>query len=121
MMMGALGLAVALAVTPASEPRRFLLAIGQKAGDAQDPTLVYAEADARSSNPAEETSARLCVQFEQLLGPEPFRLLSIRELCQALGASEQTLRASCRRVLGMGPGRYQRLRRRRAPVVSWTM
>ena len=70
-----------------------------------------ASADARRSNPAEETSARVCVQFEQLLSTEPFRLLSIRELCQALGASEQTLRASCRKVLGMGPGRYQRLRR----------
>ena len=39
-----------------------------------------ASADARSSNPAKETSARVCVQFEQLLSTEPFRLLSTREL-----------------------------------------
>jgi AraC-like DNA-binding protein len=70
-----------------------------------------ASADAVGGNPAEETSARVCVQFEQLLGREPFRLLPIRELCHELGVSEQTLRASCRKVLGMGPGRYQRLRR----------
>ena len=70
-----------------------------------------ASADARGGNPAEEISARLCGQFEQLLGTEPFRLLSIREISQVLGVSEQTLRASCRKVLGMGPGRYQRLRR----------
>ena len=38
-----------------------------------------ASADARSSNPAKETSARVCVQFEQLLSTEPFRLLSTRE------------------------------------------
>lgn len=38
-----------------------------------------ASADARSSNPAKETSARVCVQFEQLLSTEPFRLPSTRE------------------------------------------
>jgi AraC-like DNA-binding protein len=70
-----------------------------------------ASADACGGNPSEETSARVCVQFEQLLGTEPFRLISIREICQALDISEQTLRANCRKVLGMGPGRYQRLRR----------
>jgi len=64
-------------------------------------------------NPAEETSARVCVQFERLLGSEPFRLLPVRELCEALGVSQETLRAICRKVLGMGPGRYQRLRRLR--------
>jgi AraC-like DNA-binding protein len=58
-----------------------------------------------------ERQARLCVQFEETLQVEPFRLLPTKEICQVLRVSEQSLRASCRRVLGMGPGRYQRLRR----------
>jgi AraC-like DNA-binding protein len=70
-----------------------------------------ASADACSGNPAEETAARVCAQFEQLLGTEPFRRLSIREICQTLDVSAKTLGASCLKVLGMGPGRYQRLRR----------
>jgi AraC-like DNA-binding protein len=59
----------------------------------------------------QERQARLCVQFEELLKAEPFRLLPTKEICQALGISEQSLRASCLRVIGMGAGRYQRLRR----------
>lgn len=81
----------------------------------QDLTAVLvsclANADTSGCRSPEEASARVCVQFERLLGAEPFRLLPIREVCEALGVSEQTLRADCRKVLGMGPGRYQRLRR----------
>jgi AraC-like DNA-binding protein len=70
-----------------------------------------ASADESGGNPAEDTSARVCVKLEQLLSTEPFQLYSIRQICQVLGVSEQIVRTSCRNVLGMGPGRYQRLRR----------
>ena len=53
----------------------------------------------------------LSVQLEALLEGHPCRLLLTKDVCDALGVSEQTLRATCMRVLGMSPGRYQRLRR----------
>ncbi|HEY7580349.1 MAG TPA: helix-turn-helix domain-containing protein [Acetobacteraceae bacterium] len=62
-------------------------------------------------DPARERQARLCVEFEQILGAVPSRVLPTRQVCEALEVSEQWLRASCKRLLGMGPGRYQRLRR----------
>jgi AraC-like DNA-binding protein len=58
-----------------------------------------------------ERQARLCVQFEEMLGARPFRLLPTKEICEALGVSEQSFRTSCVRLLGMGPAHYQRLRR----------
>jgi AraC-like DNA-binding protein len=64
-----------------------------------------------AKNQIRERQAHLCVQFEEMLGAHPFRLLAAKEICAALGVSEQRFRASCLRVLGMGPGRYQRLRR----------
>lgn len=58
-----------------------------------------------------DEQARFCVQFEQLLVATPYRLLPTKQICEALGVSEQRFRAGCLRLLGMGPGRYQRLRR----------
>ncbi len=58
-----------------------------------------------------DQQARLCVEFEDLLVATPFRLLPTKQICEALGVSEQRFRAGCLRLLGMGPGRYQRLRR----------
>lgn len=49
--------------------------------------------------------------FEAILAKEPDRLLSTREICASLGTSETAFRAKCSQALGMGPGRYQRLRR----------
>jgi AraC-like DNA-binding protein len=60
---------------------------------------------------ARERQARLCVEFEDLLDARPFRLLATNEICETLRVSQQSFRTSCRRLLGMGPGRYQRLRR----------
>lgn len=62
-------------------------------------------------DPAREQQARWCVQFEEMLRAGPFRLLPTAEICATLGISEQRFRAGCLRLLGMGPGRYQRLRR----------
>jgi AraC family ethanolamine operon transcriptional activator len=55
--------------------------------------------------------ARVMARFQETLSAQPDRLLSIPEICRAIEASEQTLRVCCAKVLGMGPGRYQRLRR----------
>ncbi len=70
-----------------------------------------ASGDVPDGDPVREQQLRLCAQFEQMLGAAPFRLLATREVCAAMGVSEQRLRTSCLRLLGMGPGRYQRLRR----------
>ena len=53
----------------------------------------------------------LSIQLEAIFAAHPHRLKRTRDICGALGISEQTLRASCSKLLGMGPGRYQRLRR----------
>jgi AraC-like DNA-binding protein len=55
--------------------------------------------------------ARILVQFEAVLATHPCRSLHMAELRSAIGVSERTLRACCSLVLGMSPGRYQRLRR----------
>jgi len=51
------------------------------------------------------------VQLEAMLAAHPFRILHTREICDAIGVSEQTLRTSSVRLLGMTVDRYQRLRR----------
>jgi AraC-like DNA-binding protein len=58
-----------------------------------------------------ETRPDVLPAFEAMLTREPHRLLGTREICGSLGLSAATLRAKCARVLGMSPGRYQRLRR----------
>src|SRR5262249_16105517 len=60
---------------------------------------------------AEEEQAQLCVHYEELLNLGQFQLVPTKEICRLLAVSPQRFRASCLRVLGMGPGRYQKLRR----------
>jgi AraC-like DNA-binding protein len=67
--------------------------------------------DVSQDDPASERRARSCVAFEQMLDATPSRVLPAKQICAALSVSEQWFRASCQRLLGMGPGRYQRLRR----------
>jgi len=55
--------------------------------------------------------AGISIQLEALLESHPYRPLLTKDVCDALGIPEQTLRAICARVLGMSPSRYQRLRR----------
>jgi len=50
-------------------------------------------------------------QFETVLAMHHYRLPGTSEICRTIGVSEQALRACCSKVLGMSPGRYQRLRR----------
>ena len=64
-------------------------------------------ADRRGSEKRPDVLAAL----EEMLMKEPYRLLRTREICASLGVSETTLRAKCLMALGMGPDRYQRLRR----------
>lgn len=50
-------------------------------------------------------------RLEAMLEANPFRILRTREICDSIGVSEQILRTSCTRLLGMTADRYQRLRR----------
>jgi AraC-like DNA-binding protein len=60
---------------------------------------------------ARHRQAGTLVRFEEALATHPFRLQRIADICGTIGVSERALRASCSRILGMSPGRYQRLRR----------
>ena len=55
--------------------------------------------------------AAMLLRFEEVRASHPDRMLRVPEICHAIGVSERTLRTCCSRVLGMGPGKYQRLRR----------
>jgi AraC-like DNA-binding protein len=55
--------------------------------------------------------AAMMVRFEATLAAQPHSLLSVHDLCDAIGVSERTLRMCCKEVLGMNSSRYQRLRR----------
>jgi AraC-like DNA-binding protein len=70
-----------------------------------------ATCEIHEDQPTRRHQAAVLVQLEAVLAANPFRILRTRELCSAIGVSEQTLRASCARVLGMTADRYQRLRR----------
>src|SRR5262245_47598844 len=66
--------------------------------------------------PVEMTSggrhhAAIVARFEEFLAANHHRALYLTDICNAVGASERTLRASCREHLGMGPVRYLWLRR----------
>ena len=49
--------------------------------------------------------------FEQLLHAQPRRIISMTEICTALGVSQRLLRSLCAKHLAMGPVAYDRLRR----------
>ncbi|MFL5281377.1 MAG: helix-turn-helix domain-containing protein [Rhodopila sp.] len=61
--------------------------------------------------PATAQDADKMAQFEDMLAAQPYRLLRSDEIRDALDISDHAFRTSCARVLGMSPGRYQRLRR----------
>jgi AraC-like DNA-binding protein len=50
-------------------------------------------------------------RFEQVLAEADDRPMHLAQICAAVGASERTLRNSCKEHLGMGPIRYLWLRR----------
>jgi AraC-like DNA-binding protein len=50
-------------------------------------------------------------QFEDVLRMGFEKLQSTPEICAAIGVPERTLRECCATFLGLGPGRYMRLRR----------
>ena len=68
----------------------------------------------RSEYPDTRSARRhrnIMVKFEQLLLVEPERRIPIAEICAKLGVSQRLLRSLCAEHLGMGPTRYDRLRR----------
>lgn len=55
--------------------------------------------------------AQTMLRFEEALAANPCQSLRTREICIATLVCERTLRVCCEEILGMSPGRYQRLRR----------
>jgi AraC-like DNA-binding protein len=55
--------------------------------------------------------AAMLVQFEALLAEQPYRQIPVSDICNKIGVSDARFRAACAGLLGMSPGRYQRLRR----------
>jgi AraC-like DNA-binding protein len=54
--------------------------------------------------------AAMLVEFEALLAKQPYRKIPVSDICNKLGVSDARFRAACTGLLGMSPGRYQRLR-----------
>jgi AraC-like DNA-binding protein len=55
--------------------------------------------------------AAMLAQFEALLAEQPCRQIPVSDICDKIGVSDARFRAACTSLLGMSPGRYQRLRR----------
>jgi AraC-like DNA-binding protein len=55
--------------------------------------------------------AAIMARFEQVLGSEAHRQLSMLELCNAVGVPQRTLRVCCEEFLGRSPIEYGRLHR----------
>ena len=70
-------------------------------------------AEAPSCADAHARHAGIILRFEEVLAACLTRPLRLSDLCRLIGASAQTLRASCAEFLGMSPGRYVLLRRLR--------
>jgi transcriptional regulator GlxA family with amidase domain len=51
------------------------------------------------------------VRFEEVLATRSDPHLNLSELCSAIGVPERTLRLCCAEFLGMGPTRYNLVRR----------
>jgi hypothetical protein len=56
-------------------------------------------------------SSDVLVRFETCLAKHTGELLPVSAICKCIHVSERALGELCSRVLGMGPARYQRLRR----------
>jgi AraC-like DNA-binding protein len=52
-------------------------------------------------------------RFEQVVAASSDLLMTVPQLCASIGVSERTLQSCCTEFLGIGPGRYLRLRRLR--------
>jgi AraC-like DNA-binding protein len=55
--------------------------------------------------------AAMLAQFEALLMEQLCRQIPVSDICNKIGVSDARFRAACTGLLGMSPGRYQRLRR----------
>jgi AraC-like DNA-binding protein len=68
-------------------------------------------AEVRDPWGARRNHLSIMVRFEETLAAHFDQSLHMPDLCAAIGVPERTLRTCCALVLGMGPGRYLRLRR----------
>ena len=68
-------------------------------------------AEPRDYSAARCRRIKLLLRFEEVLMACPGRPLHVSQVCEVIGVSERTLRICCLQLLGMGPGRYLRLRR----------
>jgi AraC-like DNA-binding protein len=75
--------------------------------------LVAALADAKpqADQPSAHRAGDIMLRYETMLAAQPNGSLRMVDVCGALCISQHVLRESCSKVLGMGPSRYQRLRR----------
>ena len=66
---------------------------------------------AKSDNETMTRHAKIMARFEDLLQAHPSGVLTSAGICLVLDVSPRTLRAYCRKRLGMGPNLYMRLHR----------
>jgi len=91
--------------------------IDAEAAHGLEQQLIHSVVDclAGGSETTDTRSARrhqsIMIGFERLLQAEPERNIPITEICATLGVSPRLLRSLCAEHLGMGPARYDRLRR----------
>jgi AraC-like DNA-binding protein len=74
-------------------------------------TRCLAEGTFANFTPCHRRHDAIVKKLEEFLEANPNRAVYLPELCEAVGAAERTLRASCEEHLGMGPVRYLTLRR----------
>jgi methylphosphotriester-DNA--protein-cysteine methyltransferase len=58
-----------------------------------------------------QSTALVVDRFHRMIEQRPGEALYMPEVCAAIRVPERTLRLSCHKILGMGPGRYLLLRR----------
>lgn len=68
-------------------------------------------AEPRGYSAVARRHARILVRFEEALMARADQTLRVPEICEVIGVSERTLKASCSQLLGMAPAQYLRLRR----------
>jgi AraC-like DNA-binding protein len=55
--------------------------------------------------------AEIMTRLESVIAANPYRMLTVMELCSLVGVAQHTLWTCCNEFLGVSPGRYLRLRR----------
>jgi AraC-like DNA-binding protein len=93
------------------------LLVNAQAAHGLEQQLIHALVDCLSVGSGDQSTLierrhqDIMVRFERLLQAQPDRDMYVREICAELEVSERLLRSLCAKHLGMGPVRYDRLRR----------